>query len=98
MLSYGPPLIRKEGLMRSNRLRILIGAAIVMITASFPTRAAVDYVYPDCSESQVQCFMTCTSEGCVYLITPDPFAHLHDFCYPIGTSGCMGGQFHRCCE
>ena len=79
--------------MRSTRI-LVVSALLITFASNLPAP-----IEGDCSNQQgLRCFDSCTQNGCVLIVTPDPPTDNHNFCYVINGSNCMGGTFHRCCE
>jgi len=81
--------------MSGRHVRVAFFAVVLMlIAAQLPAP-----VQPDCNnQPYLNCGLTCTSEGCVFIVGPSPEDHMFDFCYTVDGAGCMGGINNRCCD
>ena len=80
--------------MNRRWLSVTLLAVVMMLIAAYLPAP----IHPDCNNQPfLNCGLTCTSEGCVLLVRPDPSDTMFDFCY-ILDGGCLGGIHHPCCD
>ena len=81
--------------MNRKRLRVaLFAVGLLLMAAQLPAP-----VHPDCNnQPYLNCGLTCTNEGCIFIIGPSPEDHMFDYCYVVDGAGCLGGTYNRCCN